>query len=99
MKIDFNYKFKNLDGTEIEGKILQHMYENHAGKLLGEILSGMPKNISAIKAYGWAQKLYQQGIIDIDKDDKEKLERLIEEAGIPVLFKAPLLETVKAAIE
>lgn len=85
MILDFNFNFKNFDGSDL----------NHAGKTLANLLAGLNKG-NSYKLYDWAQKVYNNEKLEIDKTDSEILEALIEASEfLTVLGKVQLLDVIK----
>lgn len=61
MKIDLNKPFLDMAGNAIEG--------DTQAKFLASILAGKFENLSPIKAFDYALKLFNDGEIEIDDSD------------------------------
>ena len=89
--LEFNSPLKGLDGQPIkdaEGPI-------SLGKLLSGRLAFSNKG-DALKLFTWAQKLYNDQPLDLDKSDEGTLKEFIKnDEQLTVLAKAQLLEVFK----
>ena len=91
MKLDFNFRFKDLSGKDLQGE------SGLANKMLANVLSNQNKG-NSIKLFDWSLKLWNEGIIEVDDTDSEVLSALIENTEtINVIAKAPLLKYIKSA--
>ncbi|NVM36896.1 MAG: hypothetical protein HWN81_14965 [Candidatus Lokiarchaeota archaeon] len=85
MNLDLNKPIKALDGAELENSNL--------AKILANTLCGKTEGIEPIKAMDWALKLHNEGSIEIDSTDAEKLKAFItKEENFTNLLKASLLK-------
>lgn len=95
MTYDFNISAKNLfqepiyrgngDGTNSDTPYLL----SHA---LADYIQGMPTGKQALKFWGWAEKLYKDGSLELDESDKELLKQFItENPNIPTVYAGQLL--------
>ena len=88
MKLNLNFKIKDLEGNEIEEK------DAHAGKILGNHLVSGSKG-DALKYYDWGRTLYKGEGIEVDRSDLDKIKQFVEEnATIPILTKAQIIEVI-----
>ena len=91
MLLDMDFKFKSLDGKEID---------EEASKSLASFLCFQnTSGISSIKATDWALKLYSDGKIEIDNADLDLLDKLIEESQFTNLGKYQLRQAIKKCKE
>lgn len=91
MLLDLNHKFKNLKKEELPDATL--------AEVLADMLSVRVDGVKPIKAYDWALKLQETGVIDIDRDDAEALEKGIEKSDKWNLVKAQLILAIRQAKE
>lgn len=85
MKLNLNFQFKNLDGTE---------HEAHCGQQLASHLANASQGDS-LKLYGWAKKLYAKEDVELDDSDKEVLKEFVKShQHIPNWIKAQTLEVI-----
>jgi hypothetical protein len=88
MKLDLNKPVKGLDGADLK--------DSNLSKILANALCGKTEGIEPVKAIDWALKLYNEGFIEIDDSDTEKLKNFIEkEENFTNLLKASLLKELK----
>lgn len=88
MLLNLDFKFKSLKGEEMEGST--------ASKLIAQILSEKSEGIPSIKAYDWAVKLFNDGTVEIDRSDKDLLERFVESTpALTNLAKAQVIGVLK----
>lgn len=66
MKIDLSSKIFGLDNKEIDNG-------ETVAKLLANSLAGKTEKIEPVKAFDWAMRLFNEGNIEIDRSDSEKL--------------------------
>jgi hypothetical protein len=83
MKLDLNFKFKDLDGNE---------GGENAAKLAAQILCVKPEGMAAVKAYELALKLHKDGEAEIDSEDLKAFRNVVEKTeGLTALAKAQIL--------
>ncbi len=70
-KLSLNIQPKSLNGVESKG--------DNLAKILAGILSNKSPGIDSIKAMDWAMKLFNDGSIEIDRSDNQKLEKFVED--------------------
>jgi len=88
MKLDFNVPIYGLDGQALPNANL--------GKLLAETLVHQPEG-DVIKLYDWGLKLYNGGVIEVDRADQQYLENFIKSSKqITLLGKKQLLDIVNS---
>lgn len=88
MKIDFNFQIKTLDNVDA----------GPASKNLAAHIAATSECTEPLKFYGWAQKLYDSGILDLDEADVDKLKLFIENhRTINVLGKGIFLGVIRDA--
>src|SRR6478736_3116580 len=92
MKLNLSMSVQNLDGSFIK----DNEKEISLAKILAGRLMEAPTGIEALKAHSWANKLYNDGEIDIDLSDLHKLKSFVEQAQLFVIVKAPLLQAIMA---
>lgn len=86
MKLNFNFKIKDLDGKVIE--------KADANKLLADMISGLNRG-NSMKLFDWASKLWNGKHLEIDDTDARVLRELIDTSDkIVILVKAPLLDLI-----
>ena len=70
----------NRDMTHLNGQTVYEPGTETAvtiNRVLANILSGITKGIEPAKAMDWAYKLYNDGIIKVDRSDFNKIKELI----------------------
>jgi hypothetical protein len=90
MKLNFNFKIKDLSGKEIDNA--------YANKLLADMLSGLNSGNSA-KLYDWALRAYRGEALEIDDTDGMVLKELVEKSALVVLVKKPLLDVIEKGLK
>lgn len=86
MKINLDFKLKDLDGT---------VTETTAGKLLANILAGSSEG-DALKLFHWATKLWAGEELDLDPSDTTTLIEFVKkQQTMNNLAKAQILEKLK----
>lgn len=81
-KLDFNFKFKNLDGKELN---------ENAGKTLANLLAAETQGDS-IKQWSLATRIYSGEPIEVDESDKAMIVELVRSTqGLTALAKSQLL--------
>ena len=90
MKLNFNFKIKSLDGKEIPGA--------DANKLLADTLAGLNKG-NHMKLYDWAIRLFRGEALEIDDTDAMVLKALVEESGLVILVKKPVLDVIEKGLK
>lgn len=91
MKLNFNFKVKDLSGKEIEGA--------EANKLLANTLSMLNKG-NSMKLYDWAVKLWNGKPLEIDDTDGEVLQELVKNSEtLTVLAKKPMLDVIEEGLK
>ena len=86
MKLNLNFGFKTLDGSEVDT----------ASKAVANILSvGPTPGFNSIKAYDFALKLFNEGEIEIDRTDLNILEKIVTDSQLFNFAKAQILEAIK----
>lgn len=87
MKLNFDFKFKDLTGKETE-------FAAHAGEILGNLLaSDTSKKNQAVRFFSWAIKLHDKTGLDLEKADQTTLREFIESVdGLTALMRAQLLD-------
>lgn len=88
MKLDLNVPLLGQDGKPIG--------EDKLNILLSNLLAQVNEKVNVQKFFDWSIKLFNDGVITIDKADKELLEKFIIELNISTLAKGRLLEVLKA---
>ena len=95
MTYDFNIPAKNLFETPIyrangDGSNSDTPYLlSHA---LADFIQSMPTGKQALKFWGWAEKLYKDGSLELDESDVELLKHFItENPNIPTVYAGQLL--------
>jgi hypothetical protein len=91
MKIDLDWKIKNLAGKEMEGDNEDPV---HAGKIVAGLMVGVgsQNQSNPIKYFDWALKLYNKQPIEVDEADLEEIKKFVKEhQQIFIIVKAPLL--------
>jgi hypothetical protein len=92
--LNFDKNFKSLDGQ---------VMDEHMGLLLAKLLSNATPGIEATKAMDWAYQLMATKNVNVDKTDKDKLEKFISsctegnQQKLTNLAAAQLLEVCKEA--
>lgn len=89
--MNFNFQIKSLKGEDFEGA------NNNAGYILANYLASANKG-NSMKLWDWAQRIYKNEDLKIDKTDTEVLQALIENSELPVITKAQILEVIKNEI-
>ena len=85
-KLDFNFKFKNLDGKELN---------ENAGKTLANLLANETQGDS-IKQWSLATRLYAGDVLEIDQSDFAMITDLVKATqGLTALAKAQLLNVLQ----
>jgi len=88
MILNFNFQILTLDG--IEGGV--------ASKSLAHHIALATQCQEPLKFYGWAKKLHDNGILDLDNSDVDKLKLFIETCpGMNVLGKGTFLGAIREA--
>lgn len=97
MKLDLNFKFKDLDGNEINDE------NNKPAKIMSSLLVGNTPGINPSKAFIWANDFWKVGYIDVDKVDLEAIEKFVnasvDEKKLMNIGAHPILEAIKKAKE
>jgi len=90
--LDFNQALKGLDGSEVLNEKNEPLT---VGRLLSTQLASASKG-DALKLFGWAQKLYNGEVLDIDKSDESTLKEFIKGCdSLTILAKAQMLSVFK----
>lgn len=93
MKLNFNFRIKNLNGEEIQGN------NGLANKILGDLLASQGKG-NSIKLLDWALKVWNGEDLEIDDTDSDVLYAIIDTSeSITALAKAPILKYIKSVKE
>ena len=88
MKLLFNFKMPNLDGTTDNNP--------KASAILSQMLSSQNKG-NSIKLYDWAMKIYREQPLEIDQTDSDVLYELINSTELlTVAAKVPLMNYIKS---
>lgn len=88
IKLDLNWRLKNLDGKEMEGD----EEGAHAGKLIASLLSRATEAESPIKFFDWALKLYNKQDLQLDDSDFETLKKFVKShKGLFAIAQAQIL--------
>lgn len=90
MKLNFNFKIKDLAGKEIPNA--------EANKLLADMLSGLNTGNST-KLYDWALRIYRGETLEIDDTDGMVLKELVDKSALVVLVKKPLLDVIDKGLK
>lgn len=86
MKLNFNFKIKDLDQKEIPGA--------DANKLLANTLSQQNQG-NSMKLYDWALRLWRGEALEIDDTDAMVLKELIDKSQVlTVMAKKPLIDII-----
>lgn len=85
-KLDLNFKFKNLDGQELN---------ENAGKLLASSLAAATSGDS-IKQWSIATRLYAGEVLELDQSDFAMINEFVKSSeGFTALAKAQLLNALQ----
>lgn len=91
MKVNFNVPVLNLDGKPIN----EGLEPANLGKVLGNTLV-MVSQGDVLKFYGWAMKMNNGDVVDLDKSDQETLKKFVtENQNLTILVKAQILELLE----
>ena len=83
MKLDLNFNLKDLAGNVIA--------DANCGKIVANALSQNSEG-DALKYWGWATKLYQGEVLDLDVSDAETLKGFIKTSNtLTILLKGQAL--------
>lgn len=87
MKLNLNFKIKDLDGKDIPGA--------EANKLIGQVLCNLSKG-NSLKLDDWGRKLWKGETLEIDDFDGKVLREIIDttEGQISNIVKAPVLRHI-----
>lgn len=85
MKLDYDFRFHDLAG-EVSPEA------GHAGELLSLLLAGdQKKKDQAVRFMGWAMRLHNKEVLDLDKADQKILRDFINEVdGVSALIRSQL---------
>lgn len=91
----------NLDlssvATGLDGKPLDDTKPTY-GKILAEqVLARSTEKGEATQLMLWSFSLYEDGKVELDSSQYEKLRRMVDEAQMFALVKAPILNAMTAA--
>lgn len=90
MKLNLNFKLKDLDGTEVEGDTMN----KHIANFL------KAENTNTMKFMDWAFTLWKGNVLEIDKTDMELLKRTITDTQkITNIAKYAVIEKINKAME
>jgi hypothetical protein len=87
MLLNLNFKFKQLDGSELD--------ETTAAKTVAEVLYTRAEGINFGQAVSWAADLYNKGEIDIDKFNSELLKKAITSSNLFNFVKDQLVKAIE----
>lgn len=90
MLLDLDFKFQQIDGTEIDSKI-----SDYVSKQLAEIKT----DFDAIDAMDFALSLRKTGKVEMKASDIDILETFIRTLPLEPIFLAPILRAIKSAKE
>lgn len=86
MKVNFNVPVLNLDGNPI----MEGSEPANLGRVLGNTLI-MVSQGDVLKFYGWAMKMNNKEVIDLDKADQETLRKFVDaNTNLTILVKAQI---------
>src|SRR6478736_2969161 len=93
MKINFKKPFLNINGEPVkDGNKPMDLNE-----FLANSLASAQNTTEPVKFFDWGIKVFNEGWLELDKTDTEKLEKFITENGMPILGKGRLLTCIEEA--
>lgn len=95
MKLDFNGALIGLDGNVIKNERGEEMFRN---KVLANNLVTCTTFNDIVKLMEWGRKVYNEGILEVDKSDAITLRRIIMEfRNMFPIVKEQLLQVIDDA--